>query len=73
MTTTVDFISYHLKVKGQAVDPVWAEAERHGATLQFNRYNDPVIVMPETNQYNSFFALKYSDSIRQVTRECWYL
>jgi hypothetical protein len=63
--------SYYLRY-GCDVDAIGFDAQANGCELYVGS-GDVIIEMWETNPYNSWFALKYSQDFARVKSEDWYI
>lgn len=71
MNKTIKKYSYYLRY-GCDVDAIGFEAQENGCEL-LTGSGQVIIAMWENNPYNSLFALKYTDSVRAIKQEDWYI
>jgi hypothetical protein len=68
---TIKKYSYYLRY-GCDIDNIGFEAQAHGCEC-LTGSGRVVVAIWETNPYNSWFALKYSDNVIAVKNEDWYI
>lgn len=71
MNTTVKKYSYYLRHDCD-VDAIGFEAQEHGCEF-LTGTGQLVINIWENNPYNILFALKYSEDVRAIKNENWYI
>jgi hypothetical protein len=71
MNKTIKMYSYYLKYDCDK-DAIGFDAQANGCEF-YTKHDQVIITMWETNPYNSWFALKYSQDFAAIKFEDWYI